>query len=78
MAKKKQEQVKEQEGYRFQVKEGDVTVSYKFNVDSFKFDKLNQYNVSDLFDEKGAPTKESAAVLQKLVKIKSGILTKEE
>lgn len=77
MAKKKQE-VKEQKGFGFQVKDGDKTISYKFKVERFSFDRLSDVNVSDLFDSKGAPKKESAGILQKLVKINSGIIEKED
>jgi hypothetical protein len=77
MAKKKQEVKKEQKGYSFHVKNGDNTITYTFNVKKFSFDRLTEVNVEDLFDDKGQPKKESAAILQKLVKINSGILNKE-
>lgn len=77
MAKKKQEVKKEQKGYSFQVKNGDKTITYTFNVKTFALDRLTEVNVEDLFDDKGQPKKESAAILQKLVKINSGILNKE-
>lgn len=75
---KETQETKEQEGYKFKVKDGTKTVTYKFNVVRFSFDRLNSVEVSDLFDGKGLPKKESAAILQKLVKINSGIIEKEE
>lgn len=78
MARKTQKEVQEQEGFRFQVKDGDQTITYRFKVERFCFDRLNKVEVSDLFDGKGDPKMESAAILQKLVKINSGIIEKEE